>query len=170
MYGSGKTINAIRIVFNSKAYYMVFLVFAALTFLGYSYLFSGSSLNLAMPKIAFGLNAYSLIISISISILLALSLVMNLFAFVNGAAMNGKSGLGAVIASIIPNSLCCTSLVPAILAAFGAPTATIIGVAGELQGPFATYETLFIVLSIGLLLLSILLVSRNIAKCCTVKK
>ena len=167
--GNG-AISAIRLVFDSKAYSVAFLLIATLSFLGYSYLLSSSSLNLTLPKIAFGLNVYSLIVSISVSVLLALSLVMNAFAFVNGAALSGKAGLGAVIAAIIPGGLCCTSVVPAILAAFGASTTTVIGITGGLQGPFATYETLFITISIGLLLLSVLLVSRNIAKCCTVKK
>ncbi|MCL5419950.1 MAG: hypothetical protein M1354_03695 [Candidatus Marsarchaeota archaeon] len=163
-------ISAIRRVFNSKAYSVAFLLIVILSFLGYSYLLSSSSLNLPLPKIAFGLNIYSLIVSISISLLLALSLVMNTFAFVNGAALSGRVSLGAIIAAIIPSGLCCTSVIPAILTAFGASTATVIGVTGKLQGPFATYETLFITLSIGLLLLSVLLASRNIAKCCTVKK
>lgn len=170
MAKEGRITNAIRLVFSSRAYYVTFLLIAALSFLGYSYLLSSYSLNLALPKIAFGLNVYSLILSISISVLLALSLMMNAFAFVNGAALSGKTGLGAIIAALIPSSLCCTSVIPAILAAFGASTATVIGVTGELQGPFATYETLFITLSIGLLLLSVLLASRNINKCCTVKK
>ena len=163
-------ISTIRLVFDSKTYSVAFLLIATLSFLGYSYLLSSSSLNLTLPKIAFGLNTYSLIVSISVSVLLALSLVMNSFAFVNGAALSGKAGLGAVIAAIIPSGLCCTSAIPAILAAFGASTATVIGVTGELQGPFATYETLFITISIGLLLLSVLLASRNIAKCRMVKK
>ncbi len=167
--GTG-AISAIRIVLSSKTYFVAVFVIALLSFLGYSYLLSTSSLNLALPKIVLGLNIYSLIVSVLVGVLLALSLVMNAFAFSKGAAPSGKTGFGAVIAAIIPSGLCCTSVIPAVLAAFGASTGTIIGVTGELQGPFATYEILFIALSIGLLLLSVLLVSRSITKCCTAKK
>ncbi len=163
-------VSAIRIVFDSKMYFVAFLLISTISFFGYSYLLSSSSLNLPLPKIAFGLNIYSLIVSISVSVLIALTLLMNTFAFVNRTALSGKAGFGAVLAAIIPSSLCCTSVIPAILAAFGVSATTVIGVTGELQGPFATYETLFIALSIGLLLLSILLVSKNIAKCHMVNK
>ena len=170
MVKGNRVINAIYLVLSSKAYSVAFFVIAALVFLGFSYLFLGSSLNLATQKIVLGLDIYALIASVLISVLLALSLVMNAFAFVNGAALSGKASFGAVMAAIIPSGLCCTSVIPAILAALGASTTTIIGITGELQGPFATYETLFITFSIGILLLSILLISSNISKCCAVKK
>ncbi len=163
-------INAVRFVLNSRAYFIAFLVIAIISFLGYSYLLSDSSLNLTLPKIAFGLNIYSLIVSLAISVLLGLSLTMNAFAFVNGASLSGKTGFGAVIAAIIPGGLCCTSVIPSVLAAFGASTTTIIDVTGKFQGPFATYETLLIAFSIGILFLGILLVSRNIVRCCMVKR
>ena len=162
--------STIRLVLDSKAYLAVFIVAALLLSIGFSYLFSTSSLNLSNPKIAFGLNIYSLIVSVLIGVLLALTLVMNAFALLRGAKVSGKVGFGAVIAAIIPSSLCCTSVIPGILAALGASSTTIIGVTGEIQGPFATYEMLFITLSIGLLLISVFLASRNIAKCCKVKR
>jgi hypothetical protein len=170
MAKGGEAISAIQLVLGSRTYFAAFFVIAALSFVGYSYLISSSSLNLSLPKLAIGLNAYALTASILIGTLLSLSLVMNAYAFINGAALSGKLGFGAVAAAIIPGGLCCTSVIPAILAAFGASTTTIIGVTGALQGPFATYETLFVIASIGLLLLSVLLVSRNISKCCAVRK
>ena len=170
MHKQNRIINAIRLVLDSKIYLIAFLVIAVLSFIGYSYLLSSSSLNLPLPKIAFGLNSYSLIVSALTSVLLALSLVMNAFAFANRITASEKISLGAIIMAVLPSSLCCTSVIPAILATFGASTATIIGATGALQGPFATYEILFIATSIGFFLLSIFLVSRNINKCCIVKK
>ena len=131
---------------------------------------SSSSLNLSQPKIALGLNMYSLTASALISVLLGLSLAANAYAFANRASTSSKTGFGAVIAAILPSSLCCTSFIPAILAAFGASTSTIIGITGTIQGPFAAYEILFIISSIILLAFSVLLVTRNIERCCKVKK
>lgn len=165
-----RAINAIRLVLRSKIYLVAFLVITVLSFLGYSSLLKSSSLNLSQPKVALGLNTYSLIASMLVSVLLGLSLVVNAFAFANGASTSGKAGFGAVVAAILPGSLCCTSVIPVILAAFGASTSTIIGVTGTIQGPLATYEVLFIISSIALLALSVLLVTRNIGKCCKVKR
>ncbi len=162
--------GAVRLVLSDKRY-MVAFVFVAIGFsLAYSLLLFNSSVNLALPKIVFGLNAYALVLSTFIGALLALSITMNAFAFMNGTASSRKLGAGAVIAAIIPGSLCCTSVIPAILAALGASTSTIIGTTGALQGPFATYEPEFIAASIGMLLLSIFLVSKSIQKCCAVRK
>ena len=163
-------INAIRLVLGSKTYLFAFLLITVLSFFGYSFLISSSSLNLSQPKIAIGLNMYSLTASALISVLLGLSLAANAYAFSNNTSMSGETGLGAILAALLPSSLCCTSVIPAILAAFGASTSTIIGVAGTIQGPFATYEPLFIVSSIILLAFSVFLVTRNIEKCCKVKK
>ncbi|MCL4364998.1 hypothetical protein M1590_01600 [Candidatus Marsarchaeota archaeon] len=163
-------ISMIRPVFDSKKYSAAFLVIAMLSVLGYSYLLFNSSLNLSLPKIVLGLNIYSLIVSVLISVLLALSLVMNAFVFKRGIAKGGKLGFGAVAATIIPSGLCCTSVIPAILAALGASTPTVIGITGVLQGPFATYEPLFLAISIGLLVISIILTGRSISKCCRVSK
>ncbi len=170
MAKGSSTINAIRLVLGSKAYLFAFLLITALSFFGYSFLISSSSLNLSQPKIALGLNIYSLTASALISVLLGLSLAANAYAFANRASTSSKTGFGAVIAAILPSSLCCTSFIPAILAAFGASTSTILGITGTIQGPFATYEILFIISSIILLVFSVLLVTRNIDRCCKVKK
>ncbi len=170
MHNWNRIISAIRLVLDSKIYLIAFLVIASLSFLGYSYLLSSSSLNLPHPKIILGLNIYSLITAAVISILLALSLIMNAFAFANRVSLSEKISLGAIIMAILPSSLCCTPVIPALLATFGASTTTIIGATGMLQGPFATYEVLFIIASLILFLLSIFLVSININKCCIVKK
>ena len=163
-------INAIRLVLGSKTYLFAFLAITILSFLGYSFLISSSSLNLLQPKIILGLDIYSLTVSVLVSVLLGLSLAANAYAFSNNTSMSGKTGFGAILAALLPSSLCCTSFIPAILAAFGASTSTIIGITGTIQGPFATYESLFIISSIILLAFSVFLVTRNIEKCCKVKK
>ncbi len=160
--------DAVSAVLRDRAYLSAFVALFIISLAAYSYLLSSSSLNLAMPRIAFGLNAYALSVSILISALLSLSLVTNTFAFLNGARSRTKLGAGSIIAGIIPMTLCCTSIIPSLLALLGASTATIIGTTGALQGPFATYETLFIIVSIALLALSVFLNTRSIARCCRV--
>ncbi|MGC8478573.1 MAG: hypothetical protein ACP5NE_01440 [Candidatus Micrarchaeia archaeon] len=163
-------VQSLCIVFSSKAYLIAFILLSIALFIAYSYMLLSSSLNISFPKIIFGLNLPSLIASLLIGVLLSLSLSMNAYALSNKARQTSKMGLGAAIIAILPSSLCCTTVIPALLAAFGASTSTIFGVAGIIQGPFATYGALFIAASIVLLLLSILLVSRSLVKCCMVKR
>ena len=170
MANAWSAIRALRLVLEQRKYLVTFLIIGVLFFIGYGYLLLPSSINLAGPKIAIGLNAYSLIVAASMGILFALSVVMSAFAFKRNGASTGKLGIGAVVAAIIPGSLCCTTLIPSMLAVLGASTSTIINTTGALQGPFAAYETPLIVISIGFLLLSVILTSRSIAKCCVVKK
>ena len=169
MWKENQTINAIRLVLGSKKYFVAFLAIAAVAFIAYSYLLFGSSIDLAFPKI-FGLSIYLLFVSLVIGVMLSLTMVMNAFSFANGAAKGGKTGLGAALIALIPGSLCCSPVIPALLAVFGASTATIIRVTGTIQGPFAAYETEFIVVSIVLLFLSVYLVSKDIVRCNGMKK
>jgi hypothetical protein len=164
MRKENQAINAIRLVLGSKKYFIAFFAIAAFAFLAYSYLLFGSTLNLALPKV-FGFSIYLIFVSMMIGVLLSLTIVMNVFAFANGAVKGGKTGLGAALIALVPGSLCCTSVIPALLAAFGASTATIIRITGTIQGPFAAYETGFIALSIGLLFLSVYLASKSILRC-----
>lgn len=162
--------NALRLVLSNGAYLAAFLLMAVLFFIAYGYLISSSSINIAQPKLALGLNIYSLAASAIISTLFSLAIVVNVFAFARNAASSGKLGLGAAIAAIVPSSLCCSTLIPSLLAVLGSSTSTIISTSGTLQGPFATYETPLIAVSAVLLVLGIFLTSRNIAKCCIVRK
>ncbi len=170
MSGIDDAMNALRIVLSHGAYLAAFLIMAVLFFIAYGYLISSSSINIAQPKLALGLNIYAIVASAIISILFSLAIVVNAFAFVRNAASSGKLGIGAAIAAVVPSSLCCSTLIPSLLAVLGSSTSTIIGTSGALQGPFATYETPLIAASAGLLILGIFLTSRNIAKCCIVRK
>ena len=155
---------------GNRKYLAATLIVGIVFFIGYGYLLSSSSINLAGPKIAMGLNIYSLVVSALISVLFALSAAMNAFLFARNRASAGKLGFAAVIAAIIPGNLCCTAFIPSLMAVFGASTYTVISTSGTLQGTFATYETPLMIVSMALLALSIIFASRNIAKCCVVRK
>lgn len=171
MLKSSSRLGAVLFVLKRGRYLAAFSVMALLASAVYMYTAKNSSINLAEPKIVFGLNAYALAVFAALSVLLSLSITLNAFAVSNRARAGGKLSAGAVITSIIPSSLCCTSVVPSVLAAFGASTSTILGVAGKIQGPLAAYETPLIAASVGLLLVSIFVVSGSInKKCCAVVK
>jgi fermentation-respiration switch protein FrsA (DUF1100 family) len=113
------------------------------------------------------LNAELVCFSVALATLLSLTLALNVYAF--RASMRGRgAGLSAaaVLASLVPSSLCCTSLVPSLLAALGASTPQIFGLAGRVQGTVARYEVLFLVAALLLLLGSLDLAARSVLGAC----
>ena len=98
----------------------------------------------------------------------ALALAINLGAFSQRSRTAEVAGVGGLLAAILPGSLCCTSLVPTALAAFGASATTVLGTTGKIQSIFAQYESAFIVASIFGVLLSIVLAARNRVSACAI--
>ncbi|GAC1628002.1 MAG: hypothetical protein NVS4B5_19320 [Vulcanimicrobiaceae bacterium] len=98
----------------------------------------------------------------------ALAIAINLGAFSQRSRTAEVAGVGGLIAAILPGSLCCTSLVPTALAAFGASATTVLGTTGKIQSIFARYEGAFIAASIFGVLLSIVLAARNRVSACAI--
>lgn len=157
-------------VFSKRRYSAAFVVMFLALFALYAELFQASSINLALPHVIIGMNAATFFAVVALSALLSMSITMNAFAFFNKVRNNFKLNLGSAAASILPSALCCTTVIPSILASFGASSLAVLNTAGSIQGPLATYETPLIFTSIVLLVLSIILTSRSISSCCTPKK
>jgi hypothetical protein len=98
----------------------------------------------------------------------ALTVAINASAFVQRSRSSGMLGAGGLLAAILPGSLCCTSVVPSLLAALGASTPTILGTTGKIQSVFANYESAFIGASVAAVVLSIVLAARNHAQSCSI--
>jgi len=169
-----KTIEGINIVLSNKKYVATFAVMTIAAFIAYSILLESSSLNLSAQKIAFGLDTYALIASTALGLMLSLSIVLNIFAFSRSNIRHvDKASIGAVITSIAPLTLCCSTIIPSILAVAGIGASTIISTTGAIQGPLAEYEPLLIGISFVLLALSVYITSTKIAKnseCCVIKR
>ncbi len=114
------------------------------------------------------LTADLFVFSLVLAVLLSLVLTLNLYAFRTSLRRQGV-GLSAtgVLASLVPSSLCCTSLVPSLLAAVGASTPQIFSVTGLIQGTIARYEVAFSGVALVLLLVSLHLAARNILSSCS---
>ncbi len=106
--------------------------------------------------------------SLVLAALLSLVLTLNLYAFRTSLRRQGV-GLSAtgVLASLAPSSLCCTSLVPSLLAVVGASTPQIFSVTGLIQGTIARYEVVFLGVALALLFVSLHLAARNILSSCS---
>ncbi len=139
--------DAFRMVFAGAAYRWL----AGTLFLGflvlYLFLLPGAytggiigwvSLRFLTPTLLF--------FAVLLSLLVSLSLTFSVYGFRVAASAKGQgASLLSVLASILPGLLCCTPVVPTLLAILGASTPTIFGLSGRIQGIFATYEVHFLV-------------------------
>ncbi len=113
------------------------------------------------------LDGQLLFFSVALAALLSLALTLNIYAIRESVRKAGR-GLtaGALASSLLPASVCCTPLVPTLLALAGASTPQIFGVTGRVQGLFATYEPQILALALVLLAFSLHLAGRSILGSC----
>lgn len=97
----------------------------------------------------------------------ALAIAINIGAFDRRSHGAEVVGLGGLLAAVLPGSLCCTSLVPSLLATLGASAPMILGTTGKIQSIFALHEGAFIGASLIGVALSLLLAVRNRVATCS---
>ena len=68
---------------------------------------------------------------------------------------------GAMFSSILPTSICCTPVVPTLLAVLGASTPQIFGIGGQIQGFFATYEMPILMLALAFMIFAVHLAAKD---------
>lgn len=113
------------------------------------------------------LDAELAFFAVSLATLLSLALTLNIYAF--RASVRGRMGgltLAGGLSSLLPAAICCTPVVPSLLAILGATTPQIFGLTGQIQGFFASYETLILAFALILLLVSVRLATRSILGSC----
>jgi len=98
---------------------------------------------------------------------LSATLAINFSALKRSKAA-GVAGLGGLLTSVLPASLCCTSAVPSLLALAGASASTIIGSTGKIQSIFALHENVFLGASLAGVFLAVILAAGNAAAGCAV--
>jgi hypothetical protein len=162
-------LGACRLVFQAAPYrYLasgLFLLALAFYLITLPATYTGGVIGLVSARY---LNPELVFFSLVLALLLSLVLTLNLYGF-RASLRHQGAGLSAtgVLASLAPSSLCCTSLVPSLLAVAGASTPQIFRVTGLIQGTVARYESLFLVVALVLLLVSLHLAGRNILSSCS---
>ncbi|MGC8537801.1 MAG: hypothetical protein ACP5MZ_02335 [Candidatus Micrarchaeia archaeon] len=161
----GDMVNSLRAVFSEKRNVIIFAITTSLMFVLYAYLLSYSSIALIPGFIIFGLSVAVIIVSFLLSTLFSIVIVMNIYGIRQGVNTSTKLSIGSFLAAVLPSSVCCTALVPSLLALSGVSISTVIGTTGVIQGPIATYEPLLLLLSGILLLIAIYKSSIKLCSC-----
>ncbi len=160
--------RAVTVVFHARPYrYLAVALFPLL--LGFYLVtlpatYTGGAIGLVSLRfLNGGLAAFSMVLAL----LLSLAITLNVYAFRASLHQRGATlSVGAVLASLVPTSVCCTSLVPSVLAALGASTPQIFGLSGRIQGSVTRAEPFILALSMLLLLLAVRLAAGGILGSC----
>ncbi len=107
------------------------------------------------------------ILAILLGFGLSATLAINLTALKKSTSSRAVGVMG-VLSSVLPGSLCCTSIVPSMLALAGASAPSIIGSTGKIQSVFALHENGFLLASLAGVVLSVALAARNASSSCII--
>lgn len=94
---------------------------------------------------------------------LSLVLVMNIYALRRAKGCSRKSVALSIVAGILPNSLCCTTLIPTVIGLLAVSTSVLFTVSPAIQAFLARYATAFYFLSFLSLLYSLQLIAKDVA-------
>lgn len=97
------------------------------------------------------LLAWSVVLGVGMAFVLTVQVyAMRRIAAGRGGALTGL----ALVGSLLPSFLCCTPIIPTLLAFIGLSTVSVYGTTGTLQHFFATHQTQFFFASLALLAVS----------------
>lgn len=159
--------SSIGKVFKERFYTLVFSVLFASILIVYSYLLIGSATGI------FDFGEYYLYFDIgsaaAISFLISLVITLNIYAYRLKSKTSKKLTIGSVLSAVLPSSLCCTSIVPSILAVAGMSTPFIVENTGKIQSIFSVYGPAFIGIGIAAAFAGLIQINKNISSSCAVK-
>lgn len=159
--------HAIREVLSHRPYLAVYLVSAPLVTFAYMLLLPGLLFETLALWVLRYLTPTETLFALAMGVLLPLAVVMSAYLFRHprceseGQPTNGGPFLSLLL-SIVPNALCCTPIIPLVLALFVSGS-TLISISAPVQYYLGTYAVALYVLSALALWWSIRNVSRRLS-------
>lgn len=161
-------VNALGMVFRARGYRSLavglFVVGLAFYLVTLPATYTGGAIGWVSLRY---LNVELALAAVILALLLSVVLTLNVYSARLALRRQGTGlSVGAVLASLVPSSICCTPLVPSALAVLGASTPQIFSLTGRIQGTVARYEALFLVSSVLLLLAALYLAAQGVCGSC----
>lgn len=152
---------ALRELFSHRAYLLAYFPLALCVGLGYLFLLEWISLGTVAIWALHFLPLPLLVLSVGFGGLFPLLILLDVFLWRNprcvipgkGRHVEGTT-VTAVILGVVPNLLCCTPIVPTVLALF-ITGGTLLSISAPIQHTMAVYETEFYAASLVLLWVAI---------------
>ena len=160
-------IQDIKKVISIKKYAVTFAVLFTVVFVLYFYLLENSATGII--DFGFYYIYFDLLSAFIISFLVSLVITLNVYSYRLRAKTSKKFALSSVIGAILPSSLCCTSVIPSLMAVLGFSTSFIVGNTGKPQSIFSIYGPGFIAVGAVIAFLGLMQITKNINASCSIK-
>jgi hypothetical protein len=159
-------VPALREVFSSSWYLVAYVAIAPMIGVAYALLLPGLILGSYQLWVLRFLSPTEATFAVAMGILLPLVLLLNVYLWrhpecrpAKGSAAGGP--LGALLVSVIPNALCCTPVIPLVLAVF-VSGATLVSISAPVQYFLGTYAAVLYAVSALALWGSMRVTSRRV--------
>jgi hypothetical protein len=156
---------AVWLVLGEKLYVFLFIFLSPIISIFYLFLLpSLPNGGLEFFAIQF-ISPLQVFFSLIFGILLSFIIILNAYTFKELRSPSGtKTAIGGVLSTFV-NVLCCTPVIPSLIALTGASTPTLFEYAPPIEAFFENYYPYFYLLSAGLMALSVYYLSRTIVTC-----
>ncbi len=161
-------VGALRTVFVERSYLVALVALAPPIGLLYAWLLQAALLGTVQVWILRYVTLPELLFSLAMAFLVPTAVLVNVYLHRHPSCdcapggQTGSSLLPALVVGLVPNLLCCTPFVPAILAIF-LSGATLLSVSGPVQHFLGVYAPLFYTLAVLSVWGSLRIASRRIA-------
>jgi hypothetical protein len=105
-----------------------------------------------------------LMFSVLMGPMLSLVMAMNVYALRRSKACSRKAVTVSLVASILPNGLCCTTVIPTVIGLLSVSSSFLFTVSPTIQAFISRYAVVFYFASLLSLLYSMQLISKDIAR------
>jgi hypothetical protein len=161
--------SALGALFAERAYLFLFLALSGLVSVLYMFLLPSLPLGALVPYAIEFITPVQVAFAPIFGVLISLVAALNVYAFRIRASSAKSLTVGSVLASLV-NGLCCTPLIPSLIAMTGVSTPVLYAISPRIQAFFEFNSQSFYALSVVLLLISVHYLSRSVSSCCAVKK
>jgi len=161
-------VPALRQLFSSPTYVIAYAAAVPLVGLAYAFLLQGLLLGSYQPWVLRFLTPTELIFAGAMGTLLPLVLLLNLYVRSHPScrptgSSSRDASLAALLVGVIPNALCCTPVIPLVLAVF-VSGATLVSLSAPVQYFLGTYAVVLYAVSALALWGSLRVASRRVCE------
>jgi hypothetical protein len=161
--------SALGALLAGRAYLSLFLALSGSVSVLYMFLLPSLPLGALVPYAIEFITPVQVAFALIFGVLISLVVSLNVYAFRIRASSTKSLTVGSVLASLV-NGLCCTPLIPSLVAMTGVSTPVLYEISPRLQAFFEFNSQYFYALSVILLLISVHYLSRSISSCCDAKR
>ncbi len=156
--------NALSILTSEKKYLVMLILLSVLICTLYLFLLPSLPDGALVFYAIYFITPLQVAFAIGFGVLISLVITLNVYAYRIRTSSRKSLTVGSILASLV-NGLCCTPLIPSIVALTGVSTPVLYSISPRIQAFFEFNYGYFYALSLLLLLVSVHYLSRNISCC-----